>query len=99
MLGLGVLIVIDINFAAVTVTTADPLTPLRLAEIVDVPVATPATSPLALIVATVCWAEVHVTSLVKTFVELSENLPTAMNCVVSPLATLADVDVTAIDIN
>ena len=67
------------------------------ALIVDVPVATPVARPAAVIVATEVVAEAQVTWLVRSWVELSENVPVAVNCSVSPLATLGLAGVTAID--
>jgi hypothetical protein len=67
----GVTAIVD-NKAAVTVRPVEPLTPLRVAEIVEGPVATPVASPAAVIVATDSVAEDQVTSLVKSCVEWSE---------------------------
>ena len=48
-------------------------------------------------VATEVVAEAQVTWLVRSWVELSENVPVAVNCSVSPLGTLGLAGVTAID--
>ena len=50
-----------------------------------------------MIVATEVVAEAQVTWLVRSSVELSESVPVAVNCSVSPLATLGSAGVTAID--
>ena len=50
-----------------------------------------------MIVATEVVAEAQVTWLVRSCVELSEKVPVAVNCSVSPLATLGFAGVTAID--
>ena len=50
-----------------------------------------------MIVATEVVAEAQVTWLVRFCVELSEKVPVAVNCSVSPLATLGLAGVTAID--
>ena len=54
-------------------------------------------NPALLMVATLVVAEAHVTWLVRFWVELSEKVPVAVNCWVSPLATLGFAGVTAID--
>ena len=64
---------------------------------VEVPVATPVARPAAVIVATEVVAEAQVTWLVRFWVELSEKVPVAVNCSVSPLGTLGLAGVTAID--
>ena len=50
-----------------------------------------------MIVATEVVAEAQVTWLVRSWVELSEKVPVAVNCSVSPLGTLGLAGVTAID--
>jgi len=72
--------------------------PFSVALIVDVPVPTAVARPALVIVATEVVAEAQVTWLVKICVELSEYVPVAMNCSVSPLATLRFAGVTAIDL-
>ena len=62
------------------------------ADINDVPMATPAASPLEqaalLMVATDVLDELHVTTEVTTCVVLSENVPVAVNCSVDPAVML-----------
>ena len=65
--------------------------------IVDVPAATPVASPAVLIVATDDVADAQVTWLVRFCVELSENVPVAVNCWVAPAVMLGLAGVTAID--
>jgi hypothetical protein len=62
-----------------------------------VPAATPVADPPALIVATLVVCELHVTLLVKFCVELSENVPVAVNCSVALFAIDGFAGVTAID--
>ena len=71
--------------------------PPSVAVIVDVPAATPVARPAAVMVATEVVAEAQVTWLVRSSVELSENVPVAVNCSVSPLGMLGLAGVTAID--
>jgi hypothetical protein len=89
--------VIDCNVAAVTVRVVEPVIDPDLALIEEVPAATVVASPAALMVATVVVAEVQVTLLVRFCVLLSLNVPVAVNCCVSPLATEGLAGVTAID--
>jgi len=97
MLGFAGVTAIDCSTAPVTVRTVEPLTLPSVAEIVLVPVFTPVASPPAVIVATEVVAEVHVTEPVKFCVELSLNVPVAVNCCVAPLAIDGLAGVTAID--
>ncbi len=92
---------IDRKTAALTVRTDEPVTPLSVALIVEGPIATPVAKPcdpaVFEIVATEGVAEAHVTWLVRFCVELSEYVPLAVNCSVSPLGTLGFTGETAID--
>jgi hypothetical protein len=88
---------IDSRIAALTVNVVEPVMLSSVALIVEVPVATPVAIPAAVIVATEVVADAHVTWLVRFSVELSENVPVAVNAFVSPLATLGSDGVTAID--
>src|SRR4029077_19930578 len=97
MLGLTGVTAIDCNAAAVTVSTVEPVMPLNVALIDDVPVPTAVANPAALIVATEVVADAHVTWLVRTCVVLSVNVPVAANCWVNPFAMLGFAGVTAID--
>src|SRR5260370_10865090 len=67
-----------------------------VAEIVEVPTPTAVASPVLLIVATVPVAEAH-TALLSTCVELSLNVPVAVNCCVAPLLIDGFAGVTAMD--
>jgi hypothetical protein len=62
-----------------------------------VPAAAPVADPPAVIVATPMVSDVQVTELVKFCVELSENVPVAVNCSVVPFAIEGFDGVTAID--
>jgi hypothetical protein len=88
---------IDWITAAVTVRVVDPLTVPIVALIDEVPICKVLARPPEAIVATVGVADAHVTWLVRSCVELSDNVPVAVNCFVSPLATLGFAGVTAID--
>jgi hypothetical protein len=89
---------IDDNTAAVTVNVVVPFTDPDAALIVTGPPNfTPVASPAALIVATVVSDELHVTVLVMFCVELSLNVPVAVNCCVFPAATEGFAGVTAIE--
>src|SRR6267378_2697989 len=83
--------------AAVTVKVVKPVTLPRVALIVEVPICSAEASPVALIVATVVVPEPHTTLFVRSCVELSLNVPVAVNCCVFPAATDGFVGVTAID--
>jgi hypothetical protein len=96
-LGLAGVTAIDFSVALVTVITVEPVIPLRVALIVDVPLATPVARPALEIVATEVVADAQVTWLVKSCVDLSEYVPVAVNCSVKPLTTLGFAGVTAID--
>jgi hypothetical protein len=98
-LGLAGVTAIDFRAAAVTVNTVEPTVLPSVALMLDVPGVTPVASPPAVIVATAGVADAHVTWLVRFCVELSENVPVAVNCWVFPLATLGLAGVTAIDCN
>src|SRR5262249_55550142 len=96
-LGLAGVTAIDWSAAAVTVRTVEPLTPPSVAEMVDVPVATAVAKPVPEMVATAGVADAQVTCAVRSSVEPAEYVPVAVNCRVSPLATLGLAGVTAID--
>src|SRR5690349_4978826 len=87
----------DCRAAAVTVSVVEPLLPLGGALMVDVPVATAVARPAVVMVATVVVADAQVTEPVRSWVELSVKVPVAVNCCLSPLATLGLAGVTAID--
>src|SRR5262249_25849017 len=67
--------VFDWRAAAVTVRVVVPLTPPRVALMVEVPAATPVANPAALIVATPVADEAQVTCEVKFWVVLLEKVP------------------------
>jgi hypothetical protein len=56
----------------VTVITVEPVMPLSVAEMVEVPAATAVAKPAVVIVATAVVPEAHVTLLVRFCVDLSE---------------------------
>jgi hypothetical protein len=68
-----------------------------VALIIVVPSANMETFPPVVIVATDVTDELQVTEAVKSFVELSEYVPVALNCWVAPTAILELVGVTAMD--
>src|SRR5260370_485696 len=82
--------------AGVTVSSVEPVMLPVVAEIVDVPVPTVVATPVLLIVATPGVADAH-TALLSTCVELSLNVPVAVNCCVAPLVIEGFAGVTAID--
>jgi hypothetical protein len=90
---------IDAKAAGDTVRTVEPVMLPLFAEIEEVPAVTPVASPPAVIVATEVVAEAHVTLLVRFCVELSVNVPVAVNCSVAPLATDGLAGVTAMEAN
>src|ERR1700732_466783 len=87
---------IDTSTAGVTVSSVEPVMLPTVAEIVEVPTPAAVAKPVALIVATVAVAEAH-TALPSTCVELSLNVPVAVNCCVAPLVIEGFAGVTAID--
>jgi hypothetical protein len=87
---------IDTSVAGVTVSRVEPLMLPTVAEIVEVPAPTAVAKPVTLIVATVPVPDAH-TALVSTCVELSLNVPVAVNCCVAPLVIEGFAGVTAID--
>ena len=84
-----------------TVNCAVPLIVPSVAVIVTgPPPATPVARPVpAATVATSVFEDVHVDCVVTSFVELSENVPVAVNCCVALMAIVAVGGVTAIDTN
>src|SRR5260370_31595414 len=87
---------IDTSVAGVTVSRVEPLMLPLVAEIVEVPAPTAVAKPVTLIVATAPVPDAH-TPLVSTCVELSLNVPVAVNCCVAPLVIEGFAGVTAID--
>src|SRR5208337_1565110 len=96
-LGLPGVTAIDCSTAALTVITVEPLILPSVALMVDGPVATAVANPPLVMVATDVVAEAQVTWLVRFCVVLSEYVPVAVNCWVSPLGTLALAGLKAID--
>jgi hypothetical protein len=88
---------IDTRVAFVTVSVVDPTTAPLVALIVDVPAFTAVARPAALIVATVVVPDAHVTLPVRFCVELSLNVPVAVNCCVPATMSVGVAGVTAID--
>src|SRR5262249_34652100 len=102
MLAFAGVTAIDCRTAGVvTVITVDPITPFNAALIVEVPGVRALASPLEPaafeIVATPALVDAHVTWPVRSWRELSEKVPMAVNCLVWPAGTLALAGVTAID--
>jgi hypothetical protein len=87
----------DCRVAAVTVSSVEPETAPDVAPIVEVPAARALAKPLAVIVAVAGVAELQATLAVRFWVLPSLNVPVAVNCCVSPLATDGLTGVTAID--
>jgi hypothetical protein len=87
----------DDKVAEVTVSTVEPVMLPLLAEIEEVPIPTPVAKPVPFIVATEVAAEAHVAVLLRSCVELSLNVPVAVNCCVVPLAIDGFAGVTAME--
>src|SRR4029077_11157665 len=88
----------EVSVAGVTVSSVEPVMLPLVAEIVEVPTPTAVPKPVALIVATVAVAEAH-TALPSTCVELSLNVPVAVNCCVAPLLIDGFAGVTAMEVS
>ena len=97
MLGVAGVTAIETRVAAVTFNVVVPLTLPDFAVIVELPTPAAVARPVALIVATVVVAELHVALAVRFCVLLSLNVPVAVNCCVRPLATEGFAGVTAIE--
>jgi hypothetical protein len=81
-----------------TVSCAVPLIVPSVAVIVTVPPATPVARPVAApTVAVPVFEDVHADCVVTSFVELSENVPVAVNCCVAFTPIVALPGVTAIE--
>jgi hypothetical protein len=87
----------SVGVVTVTVRAVEPLIAPEAACILLVPAATAVANPPALIVTTVAVCEVQVTEPVKFCVELSENVPVAVNCSVLPFAIEGFAGVTPIE--
>ena len=97
VMGFGV-IAIACKVAGVAVSVVLPDTDPEIAVITDEPtVNTLARPELAFTLATAGVPEVQVTLLVKSALLVSEKVPVAVNCCVTPSGTLGIVGVTAID--
>jgi hypothetical protein len=96
--GVTAMEVIVFVVAAVTVSIAVPLTPLREAVIVLEPAATAVASPDVLIVAAALLEDVQVAVDVTFAVELSLYVAVAVNCCVAPAAMLPVAGETEIDV-
>src|SRR5882757_6269955 len=89
MFGVAGVTWIAVSAAAVTVSTRLPETKPPAAVMVVVPTLAAAAMPVELpIEATAVVDELHVTCVVRFWVELSENTPVATSCKVRPLARL-----------
>src|SRR5215467_2902385 len=93
---------IETSAAVVTVSVVPgELTPLKLAPMLVMPTPDAEASPLEpaalLMLATLPFEEAQVTAAVRSCVELSVNVPVALNCCVSPLGILGEGGVTWID--
>jgi hypothetical protein len=91
-------IAVTVLAAAVIVSTAVPLTPLRDAVMFVDPAATPVATPVALIVAADLLPDTHVAVDVTFAVELSLYVAVAVNCCVTPTAMLGVAGVTEIPV-
>src|SRR5205807_6014919 len=82
--GLGGVTAIDCSVAGVTVSTVEPVMLPTVAVMPLVPVVSAVARPVPLMVATLNVPEDQ-TALFSTCVELSLNVPVAVNCWVAPL--------------
>ena len=96
-LGLAGVTTIDTRVTLLTVSTVWPVTLPDVALIEDVPAASPLARPAEVMVATEVVADAQVTMLVRSSVELSENVPVAVNCSGIPMLMFGLAGVTAID--
>ncbi len=98
MLGLAGVTAIDTNVAELTESVVLPEMAPLAAEIVVLPavalVASPSEPAALLIVATAGVLEAQVTCAVRFCVELSEKIPVAVNCWLTPLGVLGLAGVT-----
>jgi hypothetical protein len=81
------------------VAVTDPVEVVTVTVITDVPAETPVTSPVLFTVATLVLPELQPTWLDRSFVELSSNVPVAVNCVVDPVATVGEFGVIASEVS
>jgi len=88
-------IAIDVSVAFVTVRFVDPEIDPDVAVIVAVPATRPLASPAVVMLAMVLATALHVTELVRFWVEPSLKVPVAVNCSVTPIGTEGLAGVTA----
>jgi hypothetical protein len=88
---------IETSFTLETARSVEPLIEPRTAVMVLVPAATLVANPLLLMVATFGSEELHRTDAVMSCVELSLNVPVAVNCFVLPMGLVELLGVTAIE--
>src|SRR6516165_10587894 len=104
-LGFAGVTAMDVSAGRSTVSVVFPTTlptgqapAAGIAEMVVVPVATVVARPVALTVAAVVSDEAQVTAAVRSWVELLENVPVAVNCCVRPSGTLGFGGATAMEV-
>src|SRR5690349_6536299 len=97
VLGLVGVTSIETSVAPLTVRSVLPLIAPSVAEIDVVPVPAGVASPPAAIVATPVSELSHVTDAVRFWVDVSENVPVAVNWTGTPSVVVESVGVTAID--
>jgi hypothetical protein len=98
-LGFAGVTAMDVSAAAATVSVVLPVMLPEVAEIVVVPVATAVARPPTAMVAVAVLDDAQVTVPVRFWVEPSVYVPVALNCCVSPFATLGFAGVTAIEVS
>lgn len=86
--GLDGFIAIETSLTLETVSVVDRVTEPQSASIVVAPVATLLVSPVAVMVATDGLDDFHRTCCVMSSVELSLNVPVAVNCLLAPTGML-----------
>jgi hypothetical protein len=96
-LGVAGVTAMETSAADTTVSVVLPVMLPEVAEIVVVPAATVVARPPAAMSAVAVLDEAHVAEAVRFCVEPSVYVPVAVNCCVSPLATLGVAGVTAME--
>src|SRR5215467_11804661 len=87
---------IELTLAALMPSDVPLVTPSKLARIVTVPSERAVARPLTVIEAKLEFDDCHCTTLVMSWVVLSENVPMAVYCWLSPKVKLEFAGVTAI---
>jgi hypothetical protein len=87
----------EVTVAALTLSGAEPETPLKVAEMLAVPGLTAVAVDVPPLVATAVLSELHVASSVMFWTVLSLNRPAALKSSVVPTVRVCDAGVTVIE--